>query len=391
GRFAWVFFYAINILAFYHLFQWSRVGERWKKGVLAAALLVLGYEAFFYQRYFDLRLDPIEEFAPGQAFTDIDSLDFSRYQAVVPIPYYNIGSGSFWWELKGYTGQKSQTLSIQTGLPMTAAMLTRSSLSQTLHQLQLVTEPYRPPALLDDLPTDQPLLMLWDAERVTEFGDRYSHLTEAAELVYQKDPLRLYELPLASFAERLDSQRARVQTALNTLPEIQPGWYAADSTASWFYNNYDSGASEAAYLGKAGFSGVMTYWNRLVDTVWTSDYTGDIVLSCWLYLNRDRNARTELKYRELDGATGEVLSEFGLQARQAATVFDANGWALIEWTVPRQRTYSRLEWILTNTELGERELWADEVLVRPAGLDLYRRLQDGIWWNNRFYPKTQVE
>ncbi len=386
GRFAWVFFYAINLGAFCYLYHWVDRSSRLGKTLMYGALLVLVFEAYQYCWSKDLRLDPIEEFADGQAFTAIDSIDFSRYQAIVPIPYYNIGSGNFWWDLKGYTGQKSQTLSMQTGLPMTSAMLTRTSLSQTLKQFQLVTEPYRPMAILEDLPSDQPFVMLWDDLRVHEFGDRFLHLPLYSELIYRKDPLLLFELPLESFDCRLAAQLDTVALRLAALDTLEGGWLGRLSNNDWYYDGYDDQSSENVYLGDGGFQGTMSYWNRLVDTVWQSDYTGELIVSFWQFLNSDRSARTTLTWRELDPSTGEEIYRQEQHARELVQVFDPNGWGLLEWTIQRQQPDSRIELVLTNSELGDRPIYLDELLIRPSGAALGQLRADGLWWNNRWYP-----
>ena len=391
GRFAWIFYYGINIIAFYGLYRWAEQRPQWGRVVLGLALSVLTWEAYSYHTHKDLRLDPIEEFAHGQTFTDIDSLDFSSYQAIVPIPYYNIGSGNFWWDLKGYTGQKSQTLSMQTGLPMTAAMLTRTSLSQTLNQFQLVTEPYRLPRIMADLPSDQPLLMLWDDVRVHEFGDKFTHLPEYARLIYEKEPLQLYELPLNSFACRLRSQLAMVQSTTDSLVERGGGWWSTDSLTSWYASSFNEQVSEQPYHGGGGLQGVMTYWNRLVDADWESPYTGELIVSFWQYLQDDRSARSQLAWIETDPKTGQELHRQERQSRELVTVFDDQGWGLVEWRIQRQQAQSHIELILTNPDRGEAPVYLDELLIRPAQATVARRMPNGWWWNNRWYPDGLLE
>ena len=155
GRFAWVMYFSGNII----VIAWFCYQLRRQVYWLVLPLALLAFEAYHYNKGVDLRLDLITDYEPGRRFTDIPGLELEQYQAILPIPYYNLGSDQFWWDVSGFIGQKSMTLSIQTGLPLTAAMLTRSSRGQTINQLQLVTEPYRSPRLLLDLPDDSPILM----------------------------------------------------------------------------------------------------------------------------------------------------------------------------------------------------------------------------------------
>ncbi|HRF39010.1 MAG TPA: hypothetical protein PK198_09485, partial [Saprospiraceae bacterium] len=110
GRFAWVFFYVINIVAFLWLYSATK-SKPWQPVVMGAAIALLSWEAWNFQKMFDLRLDEVEEFKTGQQFTDLKEIDFSRYQAILTVPYFNIGSdnlGAFGND--GFILQKSLTL-----------------------------------------------------------------------------------------------------------------------------------------------------------------------------------------------------------------------------------------------------------------------------------------
>lgn len=353
--------------------------------ILALPLVLLFFESYNYNWSKNLSLDEIENWEEGEYFTD-RPVDYSRYQACVPIPYFNIGSGNFWWEPTGWISQKPHTLSMQTGLPLTSAMLTRTSLSQTLNELQLVSEPYRTPKIFDDFPNDKPLLLFWDDVRVKEFGPKFSHLNQRAELLYANDWLHLYELPLASFNCRIADKLNAVSTEMDTLMRRDHNWMCSDSSSQWLYQSYDIQAAEQVYFGGGAFTGNMGHWNRLVDTVWQNDYTGELTISFWQYLNMDRSARTILSWIEYDADTGAELFRQERISRQNTQVFDDRGWALIEYTLPKQKANSRIELIMRSDDKKTGPVFVDELLIRPAEVSVARQMPDGKWWNNRWYP-----
>lgn len=391
GRFAWVFYYGANISAFYYLFKfWKKrkANSLWKKAWIAIPLVVLLFESYQYSTAKNLALDEIEDYKEGHQFTDLD-IDYSHFQAILPIPYFNIGSDNFWWPAKGWISQRPHTMSLQTGLPLTSAMLTRTSLSQTIHQLQLVTEPYRMPVILNDYPNDKPLLLFWDKERVHEYGDRYLHLNKYAHLLYQKDWMQLYELPLGSFKKNIEDQIQFVKQNLDSLVYLElhssNNWMATDSSTQWYFDAYDQTKYEDAYMGAGEFRGNLGYWNRLVDTVWQSNYTGDITISFWQYINSDRASWTIITWTEYDTETGQELFKQTRNTRENIKVFDDKGWALVEFTLPKQRANSRIELILSHEVIRDGLLQVDELLIRPANVNIGRKMQDGLWWNNRYY------
>lgn len=390
GRFAWVFYYAANLAAFYYLYQWSQQqAQNLKRTViLALPLLLLCFESYQYNTKRPVDLDKIENWEEGTRFTDLP-IDYDRYQACLPIPYFNIGSDNFWLPAKGWIGQKPHTLSMQTGMPLSSAMLTRTSLNQTINQLQLVSEPYRMPVVFEDYPNDKPLLLFWDNERIAEHGDKYLHFKEGASLLYEKDWMQLFELPLSSFQDRIDRKAAAVATQMDSIFTTPDGFLLSDSTANSnqvFYLSYDEKTKSDAFFGTGEFAGQMAHWNRLVDTVWQSGYTGEITISFWMHLNSDRAARATIAWKEYDKDSGELLFEQERLCHKTYRLFDDQGWALIEFSLPLQAAESRIELIVRNDDQKEGPLRVDELLIRPQHLDVARRLEDGNWWNNRYYP-----
>lgn len=384
GRFAWVMYYGANIA----VVVWLYYRLREYAYLLLLPLALLFFEAYHYHQSVDLKLDLIEDYEPGRRFTDIPGLGLENYQAILPIPYYNLGSDQFWWDVSGFIGQKSMTLSIQTGLPLTAAMLTRTSRSQTINQLQLVTEPYRTPKILADLPDDAPLLMTWDTIRAQEYGGRFDHLRQGARLIYQDRELELFSLPLSSFEDRLDHRKNRIHRQLALADSLlfpkRDAWQT-DSISNWIYEPFDSVSSDQIYLGAGAFTAPMATRNFVYDGLLPpADSTG-YFCSIWMYIDRDLYTRTDVRIEEYDPETGAVIQTFGEPARKLVKVFDSNGWAMLEFPFRPQRADSKIRWSFQNESLGDQELYLDELFIRPASVDVYRRGDGWTWMNNRHF------
>lgn len=383
GRFVWVYFYVINIVAFVWLYYYL-AARPVRRVLFPLAFACLGLEMAFFASRHNLSMDSIEEFVPGERFTDVEGVDYRDFQAALPIPYYNIGSDNFWVTLSGFIGQKSQTLSWQTGLPLTGALLTRSSLSQTINQVQLVTEPYRPPLVLDDYPDRRPLLLLWDAERATR---QDSHLLEGASLIYERPPLQFYRLPLASFDERI---RTRIAAA-------RRGW--ADSTLvaagslrtngapqSIVQQSWPDGTAEG-YQGK-GMKAEMQALTILCEARPDMSADTEVSLTFWMYIGADRYPRTDFVATELQ-EDGSPLWQDSQQIHQLVRAIDNNGWALIAYDFKATAPQPRLRFTLQNKDLGDLPLRVDELLLRPAAQDCYERREGWLMKNNRWWADVE--
>ena len=391
GRFSWLYYYVINLVALAGLYEWCRADRRrWVAGGLLIAFVA--WEAWHFQRALDLRLDDIPEWRAGNRFTELAGINYNDYQAILPVPYYNVGSDNYLGDFRGLVAQKSLTLSVQTGLPTTGAMLTRTSLSQTLRQLQLVTEPYRPPAIFADFPDDRPLLMAYDTEGVEKLSGKYSHLTVGARLLYEDPPLRLYELPLSAFAEQRARRQARIREEVNDTTLFWSGEFGRrDSLAAFYYQSFDSLQAARAYQGAGALEGRARHDNLLLDRSLPGQEAGQTyVISFWTYGAQDLIGRSDLTLEEYDPVDGRVLQRMSSQLFWKVTLFDPNGWVLVEWPVKVAEADTRLRLHFRNGDAGRDDrLWVDELLIRPQGLDLYRRTDAYLWKNNRWFPVAQ--
>lgn len=386
GRFAWIFYYVVNIVAFTWLYEQTK-SKKWQLYLLIPALFLLYFEAYHSAYAYDLKLDTTEEIHGGHNFKDLPGINYDDFQAILTVPYYNIGSDQFWWEPEGFILQKSLTMSIQTGLPVTSAMLTRSSRSQTLKQMQLATEPYRAPSLIDDFPDDRPLLMMLDQREYEKVQERYEHLLDGADLIYSEgDRLRLYRQPIRAFAERLDNKKRKLERLINRDTNLiwKGGFASYDSLATYYYEGFDNAEAEEIYFGPAGYQGVASQPNILAIPNLKQSAEADYELSLWVYIADDRRSRAALQLDEYD-AQGNHLRQYKQDIHRLIDLFDNNGWAMVELPFKPASAESTFTLTIQNKRLRGQRILLDELLVRPAKLDLYGKPDGQIWWNNRHY------
>lgn len=388
ARFVWVFYYVSNIIIFTWLYHWLKE-KSWAWAVWGPALAILCFEAYQFAIHRDLRLDPIERDTHGRRFTDIEGINYDDYQAIITIPYCSIGSDQIAWPCEGFVVQNALTLSVQTGLPTTSAMLTRTSISQTYNQFQLVMEPYRLPALLEDLPNDKPFLVFFDVAKFEEDRARYEHLLEGMRLIYAEDRLRLYEMPVSSFRERIENRKKRIrrqlQQADSLLYRVSDFW-STDSIASFVYESFDDRPAADVYLGAGAYQGNMGDVNLIWDGPIPNQQTQPYRFHLWLYVGQDRYSRTRVSWEEYVPETGEAVHWRHESAYQFFTLLDS-GWALLTQEFTPKRTDTHFRIFLQNEPLERAPIYLDELLILPAGQHLYRETEDYIWMDDRWFAK----
>ncbi len=389
GRFAWIFYYVVNILGIILVYEWSQKQEKpLFKFLPLLCILILSFEAYHFNTARNFDTENIETLERGQRYTDTD-IDFSRYQAILPIPYYNIGSGNFWWPYD-YTlsMQQSLILSLQTGLPTTAAMLTRTSPLHALKQIQLILEPYRNPRILQDFPNQKPLLMLWDHthKQREEYKAKYPHFDGVGRTILNHDNIRLAELSLSSFEERIQQRIQRIEKEIeqDSLYAIN-GFRSSSAKADFIYQSFDRQASQKPYLGKGGIQFVMHDRFSIFDEKITTLNPGEnheILL--WMFIERDLNTRSDISFQEID-QEGNIVQSFTTLVWRTVEVMDDQGWAMLKIPFQPVSNENRLLLFLENKNLNNQTFYLDELLIKPTNTQLYKREENILWKNNRWF------
>ena len=390
GRFAWVFYYFINLAAFWSFYQMIKASSN--RNRFLAMFLVFGllyFDAYHLMIGKNYSLEKVDYWSKGPSFTSIDTVDFSKYQASVPVPYYNIASNYMDKSPTGFCLQKSAVLSFQTGLPSTGSMLTRNGIQQTYNQWQLVLPPYREPQIFQDLPNQKPFLLLWFNNPKEDYRPLYGHLLDGARLVFENNQLQLYETELDDFRKRISGQVEAVKNSIaaDSLYLLR-GFKSTDSLDNFIYESFDTQQADRTYFSAGAFSGGLEEPQVL--------YEGEIpngnpniqyALQLWAYLGDYDLSYSKITLEERD-VKGKNLQKLQFHIWPNVYTLDTNGWGLIHFTFQPKGKNSQLKLSFEgNTPRDQRKQQFDELLIKPVGKDLYQ--ETGAYWrkNNLFFQK----
>lgn len=391
GRFAWVFYYVLNIIAFTSIYNsFSKLNRPVIRFIAFALVLgLLTYEAwvFSYTKYMFSQLKEVENLQPGKKFTDIPQVDYADYQAILPIPYINIGNNNFAVAGNGNIIQYAMVMSAQTGLPITGAMLTRTSTSQTFKQMQLVAKPFQHPIILDEYPNNKPLLLLVSKDISKDDSLLYSHLMQNQKILYESKLWRLYKLKIESFDSNI---RQRKQSLLNKTNQSQlynsGNFSTTDSTSNFIFEPFDDSISETKFQGEGAFQVPV---GKPESVIFQGKMPSAVPrLPCealvWVTGIEDRATLAQIKLEELR-ANGALLHS---ETRMVGTNFvemSGNGWLLVRIPFVLEGTDSNLRLSVLTQSAEHCHLVIDEVLIKPEQLDIYKKVNESIWWNNRLF------
>ncbi|MBX0292554.1 hypothetical protein K3G63_19075 [Hymenobacter sp. HSC-4F20] len=375
GRFAWIFYYVAAVLAavqYWQLYRFlrqrraARLGQLLLVAVAGVWLLEAKYQLkeltapLLPNRVADTFLQPggnyAETLARAGHYPD-------QYQAILPLPYYSLGSEKFDLGGGGVGTAESFRAALSLQRPIAATMMSRTSTEQTLRLLELFSSDLTPKSWPGRLPSRQPLLVV--ASRLDSLRPAEKALLQRGAVLLTTTPLvKLYELPLRAFAtSRPAAERAWFAAHQNELLRQGQLWRTVagpgvvwrtfqDATAPGSVSFTRPGAAHADKGMLPVFDGV------LPGAADTTSYE----LSIWAYA-KTTDWMPYLSYRQLS-PTGQEVERVERSLKESTEIH--GDW--VRFTLPI-RLQNRANRIVV--EMGGDDIVVDDLLIRPRTTHVY--------------------
>lgn len=397
GRFSWLFFYSINIFAAWFFYKAVVRASKWwiKILVCAVPLYMLYYDGYYTVNYIAAS---VANEIPMIADRDntmpenkwISEINTKEYQAIIPLPYFLLGSENMTLEPENKEIFKQTYIaSMKTGLPITAAVLSRTSLLQAQKNVSMVTEAYRPLEIVKDFKSKKPLLIMAREQEITVPTQK--ELLARAKLLKTTPGFNLYRIEystLAGFSDSLYTQVSREIAGNPALYDVE-GWKVTEPVKRFAYKSFDDMPCVTPYRGKGAYQGKLKDYSRIFeDTITGARDNEDYVLSFWMKdFTKDMRARTTIETVFVDSATGAAYGGWWGALGSHYRILDSS-WALIEiYLKPPHRHDKLLVTLWNNNFIDDTELVVDEFWLRPMYTHIYRVTPNEVVKNNRYYPK----
>lgn len=359
SRFSWLFFYLINILVFVSLYQIWQKGNK-LKWIVVASIMFLLYDAFLNVQLYAPRLEnrvaELQDLNNESAENSwIGKIDPSQFQAILPLPYFHVGSENVWIVPKCDMDRHAYVASLKTGLPSMAVMLSRTSLAQTYKSLELISEPVDSYNIFDDLPNEKPLLLM--VGNCNELNEKEQRLISFSEKIWEGPSFSLHKLELAPVKQYAQQAREIYDEKMDLIHSGK-----MDSVNCIVYESFEKIICKDALYGKGAVWGAAKYWRKLFDgelknvqagqtcdiTFWVKNYTRDLM------------GRTVF---ELTQKNGEQITNYQQDQFQHFFHSFRGEWMQIRIPIKVQSEKETLSISVRNTELKAFPLVIDELVV----------------------------
>ena len=394
GRFTWAYFYVINVLMFYVLWNRSQRFKGFKNGqypqfkwaIALVPLALLIWEAFYFQRHRNIALnDNVARREVAAASPDhwLNKVDFTQFQALMPLPYYHVGSENIWLDIDGRHFRQVQMTALHTGVPDMGVFMSRTSIGHMLKSVQFAYNPCEPPAILEELPDNRPVAFMIAPSRWDDVRRNYPHLVDRATPVYENADMKIMSLEPDAVRRYSRDQAQAVSNEIDREATfaVGQGW-RSNKDAGWLASLKFDSLTTSGHI----FQGGGAYQGNIGDTTWlwkTRIPKGEYHLSLWIYVKQDMGMTDEVKIVENNRGDGHEVSfkheglRFYLQ-----TIVD--NWALFDLGFTVYEDDSNVRIFLQKKAVDE-PFFLDEVLIKRSDVSLYRREPGWAVRNNYWF------
>lgn len=381
GRFAWLYFYLINVLTIYfinHLinYKWPVVLKTLFVSLLLFTFLAEANDnALSISGSINGKISEVND-KKNKSYSNrwVKEIDKTKYQAIIALPFIHIGSEALWiHEPESDIQTTGYIVSLKTGLPIVDVTASRTSIGQTFTTMDLFYTPDSIPDFFKYLTSDKPFLLVIDEKNVRE-EERF--LLDISTLLTTSPKFQLRELNKTDFYNYyVNTIKARRDLITDSLLKIQP-------KLSVFKTKV-----KGDYLKDSSFYKIYGVDTKVVfeETV-KCDTTKEIELSFWLKdIDKDLVARTHIN-AEFTDSTGKAtaLCYYQIVGTKLRQYVNHNGLVVIKFTV--NAGFNTIKVALFNDSMKRKDyVYFNRILVRPITETVVETIENKGWYINNFF------
>ena len=343
GRFAWIFYYCINILApavVYNFLKKIFVKKQISIIIFAGLLLIPCAEALIKQirikeRYNFSQNCLNKKYLYKEETHILDQIETDKYQAIIPIPYFHSGSNCYFkMENTHKIIRLNDIVSFYKEIPSFGVRLSRTSLLDTRIIGSIFLPPYCERAIGNYMLSEKPCLILRDKTKSLLFYEK--ELIKQADLYYEDDAIALYNL-YPELLKKIDTQYFTSHSNL---------------VAPTFYENFSNHDNGVLTINSWKHHTIFDSRNAIIEP--DSLYR----LSFWTYIGEDdRTFKNEVIFLSFN-ANDELIEKKAIKTGCEMLMY--NDWGRIDYLF----SISKNQYLIANVSCAKTLSIFDDVMLQ---------------------------
>ena len=390
GRYAWLFYYVINIVSVYLIFNIliKKINKKW----LRYAIMCLTFSLFFVENYFyakDFKNWYTKNYAEWTDYKNtlkqnlwVHHLNPNDYQSILPLPVFNVGSEHLYANESCNAFKKSAYVSYKTGLPMFNNFSSRSSITQAYHNIAFAWEPWIEYPVLKDLKNEKPILVIKPSD-CESLNPNEKRIIDYSDSLFSANNIDFYKLEIADLYQlcRDFQHELQQQYELNKCFQHAPTIYSNDSVPDFYMQTWDHNNTDKSFQGQGALKGRINKVNILYDDIIPFSERDKIEFSFWISnYTDDLYGRSYYKISILDTNNRKKTLDQREISRRVIAI--SNGWGLIKTTLQIPQEAYKLHISVSNDIITAKPVYFDNLLMRPLHTNVISEDNTLILFNN---------
>ncbi len=389
GRFSWFFYYIINIIAviILHYFYTKYSTKKLISYLFIFLLVVFFSESIFFQKSntkqelnfnnkFNLTID-------NNLKNAVNLINIKNYQAIIPLPFYHLGSEDF-----GITGshesvKNSMLLSYHLNLPILGSMGSRTSINETKKSLSILLPNFYKKSIINDIPNKKDFLI------VLSKGDKTNEenfILSKSKLILKTNEFSLYSIRYDDLFEYKKYKQILLNKykELNTALHKKNGFIFSDTSKYFRIETFNNLSSKIKFV--SGTKAIKKTKPTVLFKIKAGELsnTKNYILSFWAYNKGYGRTSFQVIWEEHDEINNKSNWHYSTDCRFSKTVKD--NWSLIKFKFKPLNNKTSYNLYFPGRNNGVDSIYVDNIMLREADLDVYKKYKKSntLMFNNFF-------
>lgn len=393
GRFAWFFYYIINISSVIILFYFYKKfkGKVILSNIFTVLLLIFFTESLLYQKsvtkrkltvnnYFDIKNASVFKQVKQQINTN-------NYQAILPIPFYHVGSEDFGVTGSSESVSNSMFLSYHLNMPILGSMGSRTSVIEAKKSLGILLPKFYKKLISDDITDKRNFLII---KSKGELNSEEQFILSKSKLLYNNELFSLYSIKYSDLFEykKYKNKLFKDFNILNDSLHQKQGFVLSDTNKYFKFIPFDDNVSITPYMGKGSLA-----LNKKKHTIVYKIDEGELnpeknyTFNFWTYNKGYGRTSFQVVLEEHDGVKNESNWHYSTDTRFSKIIL--GDWSLIEFKVKPLNNKTSYSLYFPGRNNGVDSIYIDNILIRESDLDVYKKLNNNELFYNNFVVKNK--
>lgn len=395
GRFAWAFYFVINVFSIfiiYRIYRYLKIKNlrAFANSLIFLSLLFYVIESIPYHKEVSAQITSAENIFNSNKLPDsykevISKIETEKFQAILPLPFYHGGSENFGIGATDKSVKASQVISYYSGLPLIAASLARTSIPESKNIMQLFSPEHYAKAIENDFPNNKSLLIIYTKE---DLLDEQKWVLEKSTVFFENDEFILAELMLEHLFNYNYTARLNHFYKVKNKGIQKFDFNVEEENDLILFVDFDESDSDIFYKGKGSAMGKLKDYITLLDI--SSDMfepETEYTASFWFY-NGGQSRTQCLTIMEFKNEDGSNVEWNYTVSPQNSHIIDGD-WSLVtlNFKTPSEKKLMKL--FINGDKYSKLEAYIDNLMLQKKNSSVYKVLQEengkikSLFYNNQ--------